>query len=88
MPNRNEMLSLSDRAPTFPQAEYLTGKAQGGTGPVTGPQIFNNFIAFKFYWTSSTNAADTSQAWTIFSCDFGVYNVGKTDVQQFALAVR
>ncbi|MES2047795.1 MAG: DUF1566 domain-containing protein [Pseudomonadota bacterium] len=88
MPNRNEMLSLSDRAPTFPQAEYFTGQAQGGTGPVTGPQIFSSFIAFKFYWTSTTNAADTSQAWTIFSCDFGVYNVGKTDDQQYSLAVR
>lgn len=88
MPNRNEMLSLSDRAPTFPQAEYFTGQAQGSSGPVTGPQIFNNFIAFKFYWTSTTDAADTTQAWAIFSCDFGVYNVGKADDQQFALAVR
>lgn len=88
MPNRNEMLSLSDRAPTFPQAEYFTGQAQGGGGPVTGPVIFNQFVSSKFYWTSSTDAADTSQAWTIFSCDFGVYNIAKTDTLQYALAVR
>ncbi|MEI6305668.1 MAG: DUF1566 domain-containing protein, partial [Deltaproteobacteria bacterium] len=69
MPNRNEMLSLSDRAPTFPQAEYFTGQAQGSAGPITGPVIFNNFIAFNYYWTSTTNAADTTQAWTVWSCD-------------------
>jgi hypothetical protein len=45
-------------------------------------------MAFKFYWTSSTDAADLTQAWAIFSCDFGVYNIGKIDNQQFALAVR
>lgn len=88
MPDRNEMLSLSDRAPTFPQADYFNGQAQGSAGPVTGPQIFNSFIAFKFYWTSSTDAADPTQAWTIFSCDFGIYNIAKSDAQQFALAVR
>lgn len=88
LPNRAEMLSLSDRAPTFPQADYFVGKAQGGAGPTTGPVIFNNFIAFKYYWTSTTNAADTTQAWALFSCDFGVYNLAKADGQQYALAVR
>ena len=87
MPNRNEMLSLSDRAPTFPQAEYFTGQARGGAGPVTGPVIFNNFIAFNYYWTSTTNAADTTQAWTVWSCDFGLYNIAKTE-SRYALAVR
>ncbi len=88
MPNRSEMLSLSDRAPTFAQAEYFNGQAQGSSGPVTGPVIFKNFIAFKYYWTSTTDAADTTQAWTIFSCDFGVYNLVKADARQYALAVR
>lgn len=88
LPNRSEMLSLSDRAPTFPQADYFVGKAQGSAGPTTGPTIFDNFIAFKYYWTSTTHAADTTQAWTLFSCDFGVYNISKSDTQQFALAVR
>jgi hypothetical protein len=87
MPNRAEMLSLSDRAPTFPQAEYLTGQAQGGTGPVPGPVIFNNFIAFDYYWTSTTSVADSNFAWTLWSCDFGVYNIAKTD-SRYTLAVR
>ena len=86
MPNRSEMLSLSDRAPTFPQAAYLDGQYQG-TGTVTGPVIFSNFIVSNYYWTSTTNAADTSQAWTVYSCDFGVYNIAKTDLR-YALAVR
>ena len=88
MPNRAEMLSLSDRAPTFPQADYFNGIPGPDGVTVTGPVIFNNFRPFYFYWTSTTDAADPSQAWTIFSCDFGVYNILKTDSQQFALAVR
>lgn len=87
MPNRSEMLSLSDRAPTFPQAEYFTGQAHGGTGPVTGPVVFNSFVSFDYYWTSTTNAADTSQAWTVWSCDFGVYNIAKSEMR-YSLAVR
>jgi hypothetical protein len=88
MPNRAEMLSLSDRAPTFPQADYFNGQAQGSTGPVTGPVVFNNFVVSKFYWTSTTDAADAAQAWTVYSCDFGVYNQLKTDAIEYALAVR
>ena len=88
MPNRSEMLSLSDRAPTFPQADYFNGQVHGSTSPATGPVIFNDFIAFKYYWTSTTDATDTTQAWTIFSCDFGIYNMAKADARQYALAVR
>jgi hypothetical protein len=86
MPNRSEMLSLSDRAPTFPQASYFGGQYQG-TNTVTGPVIFGDFIVSDYYWTSTTNAADPTQAWTIYSCDFGVYNVTKTEVR-YSLAVR
>jgi len=86
MPNRSEMLSLSDRAPTFPQAAYLNGQYQAGS-VVTGPVIFRNFVVSDYYWTSTTDAADTTQAWTIYSCDFGVYNIPKTDIR-YALAVR
>lgn len=88
MPNRAEMLSLSDRAPTFPQADYFNGIPGADGTRVTGPVIFNRFKAFFFYWTSSTDAADPTQAWTIFSCDFGVYNKLKSDSQQYTLAVR
>jgi len=86
MPNRSEMLSLSDRAPTFPQASYFNGQ-YGTAGSVTGPVIFKNFIVSDYYWTSSTDAADISQAWTLYSCDFGVYNIAKTDLR-YTLAVR
>lgn len=86
MPNRSEMLSLSDRAPTFPQASYFDGQYHG-TSAVTGPVIFGNFIVSDYYWTSTTNAADPAQAWTIYSCDFGVYNVTKTEMR-YSLAVR
>ena len=81
------MLSLSDRAPTFNQSDYFNGQAQGSFGPVTGPVIFNTFITSNNYWTSTTYAADITQAWTIWSCDFGVYNIAKTNVQ-YSLAVR
>ncbi|HXE96922.1 MAG TPA: DUF1566 domain-containing protein [Dongiaceae bacterium] len=87
MPNRSEMLSLSDRSPTFPQANYLNGIPGADGITVINPAIFNNFIVSNYYWTSTTNAADTTQAWTIYSCDFGVYNIAKTDTR-YSLAVR
>ncbi len=86
MPNRNEMLSLSDRAPTFPQAAYLDGQYQG-TSTVTGPVVFDHFVVADYYWTSTTQASDPTQAWSAYSCDFGIYNLAKTDVR-YALAVR
>jgi hypothetical protein len=88
LPNRAEMLSLSDRAPPFPQADLFNGQAQGSFGPVTGPVIFNQFVVSKLYWTSTTYASDTTQAWAIYSCDFGVYNLLKNDASGYALAVR
>jgi hypothetical protein len=30
---------------------------------------------------------DTTQAWTVYSCDFGVYNIAKSEVR-YSLAVR
>ena len=86
LPNRNELLSLSDRAPTFPQASYFNGMAQANN-TVTGPVIFQSFIVADYYWTSTTTASDATQAWTIYSCDFGVYNIAKGEVH-YALAVR
>ena len=87
MPNRSEMLSLSDRAPTFPQANYFNGVPGADGVSVTNPVMFNSFQVSMFYWTSTTDAADTTQAWTIYSCDFGVYNIGKSNVG-YTLAVR
>ena len=87
MPNRSEMLSLSDRAPTFPQASYFNGIPGPYGVTVVNPVFFNNFKVSAYYWTSTTYAADTTQAWTIYSCDFGVYNIAKTSIQ-YSLAVR
>ncbi len=86
LPNRNELLSLSDRAPTFPQASYFNGQPQAGPA-VIGPVIFNNYIVSEYYWTSTTYAGDTTQAWTVYSCDFGVYQLAKSETH-YALAVR
>ncbi len=86
LPNRSEMLSLSDRAPTFPQAAYLDGQYQG-TAAVSGPVVFDRFIVGDYYWTSTTLAGAPAQAWTVYSCDFGVYNIDKADLR-YALAVR
>lgn len=36
---------------------------------------------------SGANAADTSEAWTVFSCDFGVYDTAKANVG-YTLSVR
>jgi hypothetical protein len=87
MPNRSEMLSLSDRAPTFPQANYFNGIPGADGITIVNPVMFNNFKVSAYYWTSTTYAADTAQAWTIYSCDFGVYNIAKTDTR-YSLAVR
>ncbi|HEY4743176.1 MAG TPA: DUF1566 domain-containing protein, partial [Desulfuromonadaceae bacterium] len=87
MPNRSEMLSLSDRAPTFPQANYFNGIPGPDGITVINPVIFNNFRVSDYYWTSTTSVTDTTQAWTVYSCDFGVYNIAKTNVR-YSLAVR
>ena len=50
------------------------------------PPILTNFVASQYYWTSSTNAA-TGDAWTVYSCDFGVYD-GPKGNSGYTLAVR
>jgi hypothetical protein len=87
MPNRNEMQSLEDRMENnhadFFNATYvwrLSGE------PYQAP-IFTRFVASEYYWTSTTDAADTSEAWAVFSCDFGVYDLAKTSAGT-TLAVR
>lgn len=86
MPNRNELQSIADRAQGN-QAQYFDYTYLNKDGSVYQAPIFPNFIESQYYWTSSTDATDTTQAWTVFSCDFGVYNVPKTNVG-YTLAVR
>jgi hypothetical protein len=86
MPNRNELQSLSDRAQTN-MAEYVNYTYLNKDNSVYQAPIFTNYIESQYYWTSSTDAADTSEAWTVFSCDFGVYDIPKTNIG-YTLAVR
>jgi len=86
MPNRSEMQSLQDRmmnnhAQWFAQTDY------NSDGSVFQAAILSGFIASQYYWTSTTDAANVGEAWTVYSCDFGVYDVSKTNTG-YTLAVR
>ncbi|MGA9670582.1 MAG: DUF1566 domain-containing protein [Terracidiphilus sp.] len=86
MPNRAEMQSLSDRAEnnlgSFLDANYLNFD-----GSLFRSPIFTNVVGYQYYWTSTTDAANSSEAWTFFSCDFGVYDTPKANLG-YTLAVR
>jgi len=86
MPNRNELLSLSDRAQTN-MAQYVDYTYRNKDGSVFQAPIFTNYIEAQYYWTSSTDANDPTEAWAVYSCDFGVYDVAKSAVG-YTLAVR
>jgi Protein of unknown function (DUF1566) len=86
MPNRNELESLSDRAQTN-LAQYFDYTYVNKDGSIFQAPIFTNYIESQYYWTSTTNAADPTKAWTVYSCDFGVYDISKSEVG-YTLAVR
>jgi len=86
MPNRNELQSLSDRAQTN-LAEYFDYTYLNKDGSVFQAPIFFNYIELQYYWTSTTDASDPTEAWTVFSCDFGIYDIPKTSAG-YSLAVR
>lgn len=87
MPNRNEMQSIGDRMVTnaadFFDATYVW---KSDAALYRGP-LFTDFIGNGYYWTSTTDAADTSEAWAVFSCDFGLYDLAKANAG-YTLAVR
>lgn len=87
MPNRNEMQSLEDRmvnnVADFMNATYVW---KSDAALYRGP-LFTSFMGYQYYWTSTTDAADPAEAWTVFSCDFGVYDTAKTNAG-YTLAVR
>ena len=86
MPNRKEMESLGDRMNNN-QADFFNASHTYPDGkPFLNP-IFTNFVPDHYYWTSSTDAADTTEAWSVFSCDFGVYDTPKSE-NGYTLAVR
>ena len=49
--------------------------------------LLANYIETQYYWTATTDAADPTAAWTIYSCDFGLYDIPKSSVG-YTLAVR
>jgi hypothetical protein len=86
MPNRNEFQSMSDRMQSV-EAAYFDYTIMNLNNTVYQPAIFNNFVISAAYWTSTTNAANTSEAWTVYSCDYGVYSQPKANTA-YTLAVR
>lgn len=86
MPNRNEMQSIADRNQTN-EADYLDFTFLNPDQSVYQAAILLNFVPNQFYWTSTTDAANTSEAWTVYSCDYGVYDVPKSNTG-YTLAVR
>ena len=86
MPNRNEMQSLSDRMETN-HSDFFNATYRNWDGTLFRSPIFTNFMVAQYYWTSTTDAANTSEAWTVFSCDYGVYDIPKSNAG-YTLAVR
>jgi hypothetical protein len=86
MPTRREMQSLADRIQNN-HADYFNYTFRNLDGTTFQAPVFSSFISYQFYWTSTTDAADPTRAWTVFSCDFGVYDTAKTEIG-YTLAVR
>ena len=88
MPNRSEMQSLQDRGQNN-HARYFdeTFTAAFPAAIPTQNATFVSMPEFQYYWTSTTDASNTSEAWTVFSCDFGVYDTAKS-ASGYSLAVR
>ena len=87
MPNRHELESLQDRGQNNHGQYFDSTFTSIVPGIPNQKPIFNNMIELQYYWTSSTDAANTTLAWTVFSCDFGIYGLDKSTVS-YALAVR
>ncbi len=88
MPNRHELLSLSDRALSN-HAEFFDSNYVATTSGLSSqPATFGGtFEVSQYYWTSTTDAAETTQVWSVLSSDFGVYPTGSS-ASQYSLAVR
>jgi hypothetical protein len=86
MPNRNEIQSLADRMESN-HADFFDHTYLNWDGTAFRLPIFTNFMVSQYYWTSTTDAADTTEAWTVYSCDYGVYSTSKANIG-YTLAVR
>ncbi|HEY1500980.1 MAG TPA: DUF1566 domain-containing protein [Acidobacteriaceae bacterium] len=87
MPNRNEMESLGDRMNGNEADAMNANYVWKSDAALYQAPVFGTFMVSQYYWTSTTDAALTSAAWAVFSCDFGVYDVPKANVG-VGLAVR
>ena len=87
MPNRNEMQSLADRMVTNEADFFNSTYTWKYNGALYQSPIFTNFVSSQNYWTSTTDAAVTTSAWTVYSCDYGVYDMDKGN-PGYTLAVR
>ena len=87
MPNRKEMASLADRALNNQADFFDTAWTSADAGVPSAAAVFDQFVTLQYYWTSTTDAGDTSAAWTVFSCDYGVYDTPKS-ATGYTLAVR
>ena len=87
MPNRKEMASLADRALNNQADFFDTPWTSADIGVPSAAAVFDRFITFQYYWTSTTDASDPTEAWTVFSCDYGVYDTPKA-ATGYSLAVR
>ena len=86
MPSRKEMLSLSDRMENN-HAAYFSHTYLTRDGALFQPAIFTDFLSYQYDWTSTAHPTDSTRVWTVFSCDFGVYDTLNDDVG-YTLAVR
>ena len=87
MPNRNEMESMADVMEGGNNADFFNDNYYlKSDGSLYQPAIFTNFISSAYYWTSTTDAS-TGEAWAVFSCDWGVYDIDKS-LAYYTLAVR
>lgn len=75
-----------DRAQTN-RAQYLDYTCRNRDNSIFQAPIVINDIETQYYWTSTTDAAAPSEAWTVYSCDFGVYAIPKREIG-YTLAVR
>ena len=87
MPNRKEMASLADRALNNQADFFDTAWTSADVGVPSAAAVFDQFVTLQYYWTSTTDAGDPGAAWTVFSCDYGVYDTSKA-ATGYTLAVR
>jgi len=87
MPNRAEMQSLADRMVSNHADFFNCSYTWRAGGMLCQAPVFSDFVSGQFYWTSTTDAAAPGEAWTVYSCDFGVYDMDKSSTS-YTLAVR